>query len=432
MGFLDTFKNLVRGPRADALHKQFSTITEYAPAFSTWSGGMYEKALVRSSIEKCAVFASKLKPEVLGTAKPRVRRLVNTAPNQYMSWPKMIGRLMTILMNDTTAAVVPALNDNLDVVGLFPLKFESADVVEYAGEAWIKFYLGSGETMAIELEKVCILTRFQYESDFFGGGNGAITPVLQLMDFQDQAQENAIKNAANIRFIAAANGTMRPEDIDKKRDEFSERNLSAKNKSGLMVYDNTFESVHQIEPYSYTISDSEMARIEANVYNYFGINGDILRSDYSEEQFGAFYEGVVEPFAVQLGEGLTQMLFTQRERTAGNRVLFSANRLEYASNASKRNMIRDMLDRRIMTINEGREILQLPPVPGGDVFIERGEYVSFDKDGNVLTQTGGRLVGPDGIIEQPGSTLGDNDSDPGGDDDEYKDNDTRGEKEVDW
>ena len=433
MGLLDIFRPKYKADtRKTALAKPYSTVTEYAPTFSTWQGQLYEKALVRSSIEKSAVLASKLKPEVLGSAKPRIKRAFETAPNQYMSWPKMIGRLMTILLNDTTVAIVPSLDSNLQVTGLFPLRFESAEVVEYAGEPWIRFFLHNGETMAIELRNTCLLTRFQYESDFFGGGNSALDPVLKLMDFQDQAQEEAIKNGATIKFIAAANGSVRPEDIEKKRAEFSEQNLSSKNTSGLMIYDNTFEGVKQVEPMSYTIDDTEMKRIEANVFNYFSINEDILQSNYSEEQFGAFYESVIEPFAVQLGEGLTQMLYTLNERCRGNRIMFSANRLEYASNASKRNMIRDMLDRRIMTINESREILQLPPVPGGDVFIERGEYVSFDTNGNVITQTGGRLVGPDGIIEQPGSTLKEKDFDLGGDDDIYNDTDARGTKEVDY
>ena len=286
--------------------------------------------------------------------------------------------------------------------------------------------------MAIELKNVCLLTRFQYESDFFGTTNSALTPTLQLMDYQDQAQAQAIKNGAKIQFIGAVSSMVRPEDIESKRKEFSDKNLSEKNTTGLMIYDQTFESVKQVEPMSYTVTSDEMSRIQSNVFYYFGTNEAILTSDYSEEQFGAFYESQIEPFAVQLGEGLTQMLWTPTQRRHGNRVMFSANRLEYASNASKRNMIRDMLDRRVMTINEAREILQLPPVEGGNVFVERGEYVTFDLSGNVVTQTGGKLVGANGLIEQPGSTLQDGDRDPGGDDDEYNDTDAKGKKEVDY
>lgn len=431
MGLLDRlFPRHQQLAEKTATATNYKTITEYQTVFSTWDGKIYEQALVRSAIEKTAVLASKLKPEVLGDSSPRIRRALDVAPNQYMSWPKMIGRLMTILLNDNTAAVVPAFDKDMQVTGIYPLKFDTAEVVDYKGEPWVRFYLDSGDTMAIELKWVCFLTRFQYESDFFGTSNSALTSTLQLMDYQEQAQEAAIRNGANIKFIAAASSSMRPEDIEKKRDEFSDRNLSTKNTSGLMIYDNTFESMKQVEPVSYTVSTEEMDRIQRNVFNYFGVNESILQSSYTEEEFGAFYESQIEPFAVQLGEGLTQMLYTPTQRRHGNRVVFSANRLEYASNASKRNMIRDMLDRCVMTLNEAREILQLPPTENGDVFIARGEYYILDRNLNLLYSSGGNAEGERKSMLE-GDTESETDFDLGGDDDIYNDVDTRGTSEVD-
>ena len=431
MGLLDRlFPKHRQLAEKTATATNFKTITEYQTVFSTWDGKIYEQALVRSAIEKTSVLASKLKPEVLGDSSPRIRRALDVAPNQYMSWPKMIGRLMTILLNDNTAAVVPAFDKDMQVTGIYPLKFDTAEVVDYRGEPWVRFYLDSGDTMAIELKWVCFLTRFQYESDFFGTSNSALTSTLQLMDYQEQAQEAAIRNGANIKFIAAASSSMRPEDIEKKRDEFSDRNLSTKNTSGLMIYDNTFESMKQVEPVSYTVSPEEMDRIQRNVFNYFGVNESILQSSYTEEEFGAFYESQIEPFAVQLGEGLTQMLYTPTQRRHGNRVVFSANRLEYASNASKRNMIRDMLDRCVMTLNEAREILQLPPTENGDVFIARGEYYILDRNLNLLYSSGGNAEGERKSMLE-GDTESETDFDLGGDDDIYNDVDTRGTSEVD-
>lgn len=435
MGLLDKFfPKHEKFADKTATATNFKTITEYQPIFSTWNGRIYEQALVRAAIEKTAVLASKLKPEVLGDSSPSIRRALDVAPNQYMSWPKMIGRVVTILLNDNTAAIVPAFDKNMNVTGIYPLKFASAEVVQYSDEPWVRFYLDSVDTMAIELKYVCFLTRFQYESDFFGSPNDALVPTLRLMDYQDQAQEMAIKNGAKIQFIAAATSSMRPEDIEKKRNEFSDRNLSSKNESGLLIYDNTFDSMKQVEPMSYTVSNDEMERIQNNVFNYFGTNETILQSKYTEEEFGAFYESQIEPIAVQLGEGLTQMLFTPTQRRHGNRITFSANRLEYASNASKRNMIRDMTDRCVMTLNEAREVLQLPPLENGDVFIARGEYYMLDKNLKLIYSSGG-VVSDDprerAEHELPDSPDSESDFDLGGDDDIYNDVDSRGTTEVD-
>ncbi len=431
MGLLDIFRPKYQQTAHESMSaSSFQSVTEYAPAFAPWTGTLYEKALTRACVERTAVLASKLKPEILGTetCKPKVRRLFQTAPNQFMSWPDFIRRTVSILLTDNTVALVPALDRNLDTIGIFPLKFDSAEVVDMHGTPWIKFYLGSGgDPLVIELERVALLTRFQYQSDFFGGSNEALNSTLGLIDYQEQAQEEAIKNGAKIQFIAAASSTMRPEDIEAKRAQFSEDNLSAKNKSGLMLYDSTFDSMKQVEPMSYTVSSDEMERIESNVFYYFSINKAILTSDYSEEQLDAFYEAVIEPIAVQMGEKLTQMLFTLRERQAGNYIMFSANRLEYASNASKRNMVRDMIDRSVMTINEGREVLQLPPVEGGDVFYVRGEY----KNGSGIASAVGNAATPIGTGKQgnQGVPSDDTDFDLGGDDDIYNDTDGRGGKE---
>ena len=82
---------------------------------------------------------------------------------------------------------------------------------------------------------------------------------------------------------------------------------------------------------------------------------------------------------MQFSEVMTTMLFTYRERTEGNFVMATANRLQYMSNADKLNVSAQMLDRGIMSINEIREIWQLPPVEGGDVRIVRGEYYNADE-----------------------------------------------------
>lgn len=349
----------------------FSTFTEYQPVFSTWRGSVYEQELTRSAIHAFANGCSKLKPEVVGTAKPKLRRCFETQPNELMTWPKFLYRLATAFENDCTAFVVPELDRAGDTVGLWPLKCEGADVGEIAGQPWIVFHTASGEDRAIELERVCVLTKYQYLSDVFGSPN-ALDETMRLLHAQEEAQRAAIEAGATIRFIGQLTGQVREEDIEHKRERFSRDNLSRANTSGLLVYDNTFSDVKQVEPFSYTISDKEMERIENNVFDYFGTNRDILQNRFNEDHWNSYYEGKIEPFAVQLGEGLTAMCYSRQEQSR-NRVTFSSNRLQFATSASKRNMIRDMTDRGIMSINEAREILQLPPIED-DKRVIRGEY----------------------------------------------------------
>lgn len=372
----------------------FKTFTEYAPAFTSFSGGVYELELTRSAIHTFANACSKLKPEHSGSREPMLTRAFETAPNQFQSWPKFLYRLATILECDTTAYIVPELGmDGKTYTGLWPLKCEYAEIVIYGNEPWIRFHFASGDISAIELKHVCIISKYQYESDYFGGGNN-LNATMKLIDAQSKGEMEAIKTSATLRFIGALNGQVREEDMKKKRDRFSKDNLSEQNTSGLLLYDSTFAKVEQVKPYNYTIPADEMARIEKNVYQYFGVNEDILQNKFNEDSWNAYYEGKVEPFALQVGEGLSQMLYLMRDRP-DNSVMFSSNRMQYATSASKRNMIRDMLDRGVLSINEAREILQMPPVEGGDKRVIRGEYIDAtmldspknDKDATQHDQT---------------------------------------------
>ncbi len=378
---------------------QFGTVTGLQPQFTSWNGEMYQQQLVRATIERIAMAVSKLEPSVAGTARPRIKRAFETSPNQFMTWPKFLARCATIFYNENNLFVVPAYKEGTDVVtGIYPLKPTHTDVVDVDGEPWYRFVLGEGKVMAIECSNVCLITRFQYKSDFFGSKN-ILDSTLGLMHAQEQAQEQAMKNGASIRFIGALNGQVREEDMEKKRDRFTEQNLSTHNTTGMMVYDATFKDVKQVDPKSWTIDPQEMNRIRDDVFFYFGMNEAILTNDYSEEQWGAFYEGVIEPFAIQLGEGLSQMLYTMRERP-NNRIEFSASRLQYASNATKRNMNKDMLDRGVYTINDALRVLQMPTVEDGDVRILRGEYKVGHSIDEIFTAqqaqiaaTGGRSQG---------------------------------------
>ena len=394
----------------------WSTFTSYNPTFTSFDGGLYEQMLTRAAVERQASACSKLRPEIVGEAQPRIHRAIRTAPNAYMT---------------TTAYVVPSFDERGNKVGVWPLRCETAEIVEYEGKPYVRFHFAAGETSlgnvaALPLDEVCILTRFQYDSDFFGSGNAPIMPTVRLTDLQRQAQEQAMRAAPALRFIGKLGSAVRPDDVEKKRKQFSDSNLSESNKSGILVYDQSWDDVRQLEPKSYVVPTEEMERIDSNVYNYFGINADILQNKYTEDVWGAYYEGRVEPFAIQLGEGLTRILFSERERSMGNRIMFSSNRLEYASNASKRNMVRDMLDRGVMTLNQAREVLQLPPTEDGNIYVVRGEYFVLDGEFNLIYASGGNSA------DNPSNgSIAEKDFDLGGDDDIYNDTDGRGGKDED-
>lgn len=391
MGFLSKFFPRQTEPQSPPPPSgYYTTFTEHAPQFSTWDGTLYEQLLTRTAVERFAVACSSLKPEVVGNqrTKPRVRALFASTPNSYQTWPTFLKLVATRFEADTTTYVVPELDRDMNVVALHSVKPNYVEVCEYKGEPWGIFHLNTGR-MTIEWKYVCILAKFQYHSDYFGSGNLPLDPTLALMDAQRQAEDLAMKNGARIRFIGRVNSMTHEDDLRKKRDRFAADNLSPSNRSGLLIYDTTFDKVEQVKEDRFTLDPEEMTRIENNVFDYFGTNRDILQNSFTEDQWNAYYEGKVEPFAVMLSEALSNVLFTHVERSHGNRCMFSSSRLQYASTRTKTETVSQMVDRGIWTINQALEVFQQPPIPGGDLRLVRGEFYLMDEYGHVVVQSGG-------------------------------------------
>ena len=380
MGLFDKlFPNRKEQEKKEVVEGYFKTLDAYTPSFTSYNGGLYEMELTRSAINAYATAISKLKPEFTGSAYSSLAKRLQFKPNPYMDTTKFLYRLATILKVNTTAFIIPLYGKDMrTIVGYYPLLPQNTEVIEVGGEPWLRYSFANGEKAAIELDAVGILTQYQFKNDFFGDGNAPLLPTMQLMDIQNQGMQEAVKQSANIRFMAKLGNTVRPDDIAKEQKRFSQQNLSSDNQSGVMMFDAKYSDVQQIDSKPFIIDDKQVEQIKQNVFNYFGINEDILQNKFDEDTWNAFYEGSVEPFAIQLGLVMTNMTFTEKEVAHGNQIMWTANRLPYSSNKTKLEMSTQLLDRGVLTINQVNEIWNLPPVKDGDKRYIRREYVDVD------------------------------------------------------
>jgi len=144
------------------------------------------------------------------------------------------------------------------------------------------------------------------------------------------------------------------------------------------LFPNTYTDVHQYDNKPFTVEADQMEQINKSVFNYFGVNEEVLQNKAYGDTWSAFYEGCIEVFAVALSDGMSKAMFTERERAVGNEVIFTSNRLQYMSNADKLQVAAQLVDRGIFSINEAREVFNLAPVDGGDIRTIRGEYKNVD------------------------------------------------------
>lgn len=358
----------------------FKMLNGYTPAFSTWQGGVYESELVRSAINALAVHISKLKVEMMGTARPALQNKMKHGPNQFQTWSQFMERAATIYFAQNNLIITPVYNEYGEPSGIYTPLPSRCEIVQYDGKPFIKYKFQDGKHALIEMEFCAIIPRMQYKNDFFGESNKAMLPTMELISIQNQGIQEGVKSAASFRFMAQMANYAKPADLKRERKRFTQNNLTADAEGGgLLLFPNTYTNIQQIKSSPFVVDAEQMAQIRANVFEYFGVNEDILTNHFTSETWSAFYEGAIEPFAIKFSEALTKMLFTLRERSTGNRVMATANRLQYMSNADKLNVSAQLLDRGIMSINDVREVWNLPPVEGGDARIIRGEYYNADE-----------------------------------------------------
>ena len=115
------------------------------------------------------------------------------------------------------------------------------------------------------------------------------------------------------------------------------------------------------------------------ISNYFGVNEKIIKSNYNEDEYNAFYSSVIEPLAIQFSQEFTRKLFTEFQISNGNRIIFSAERLTFANNSTKAKLINTLLPLGILSINEARTILELETIDNGDRHLVSLNYVDLSK-----------------------------------------------------
>lgn len=357
--------------------ERWAPLTAYSAVFRSWRGEIYEFDQVRSAIDTLARNTSKLQIEMTGTAKGKMRTKLNVRPNPYQTWTQFWYRTRTIFEMQNNAIIVPILGEFDEVVGLFPVLPSSCEVVTIKGVECLRYKFYGNKTAAIELEKCGIITKHQYKNDIFGDPNTALNQTCELLDLNKQAIKQAIEGSNSFKFMARMGNFAKDSDIEAERQRIKSANM--KDKDGfLLLFSNLISEPKQIDYKPYTVDEKQIALINSNVEKYYGVSAEAIKNELTGDKAAAFYEGAIEPFAIQASEVITNMLFTALEQSTGNGFYLTANRIQFMTNAEKLNVSSSMADRGLMTINEIREIWNLAPIEGGDRLVARGEYYYMD------------------------------------------------------
>lgn len=362
----------------------FRLLNGYTPVFRSFGGGIYESELVRAAIDAKARHISKLRVEPRGTAKPKLSTQLRKAPNDWQTWAQFLYQVDTILEVKNTAFIVPILDRFGEITGIYPICPNRWELVTVGDgkEPWLRFHFSGEQTAAMELNRVGILTKFQYKSEFFGETNDALKETMELLHIQRQGIEEGAKNAASYRFMAKVTNFTKPEDLAKERQRFDDENFQ-RDGGGLLLFPNTYSDIRELSARNYTVDPEQLNIIKTNVYDYFGVNEKVIQNSAKGDELDAFFNGAIEPFSIQLSEVLTKMIYTKKEEGSGNKIMVTANRLQYMTTSEKVALARDLGDRGFILVDEVRELFNFEPLAdgAGQVAPIRGEYYMLQEGG---------------------------------------------------
>lgn len=370
---------------------QLKMLQGYQPTFSTWSGSAYDSDVVRACVDAIARHAAKLRPKHIRRMNGDIQavnsttvRLLQTSPNPYMTAYDFFYKLVSLLMVKNNAFVFVDYDAMGNPKAFYPIDYSQVEFLEpRTGKPEIiaKFQFNSGQTYVLPYTELIHLRRFFFDNDLFGSSNDkAITPTLELIQTSNEGIINAVKQSAFLRGLLKYTNILKPEDMKAAKDKFVEDYLTVTNQGGIAAIDNKADYV-ELKNEPKMVDAKQMELIDSKVYRFFGINEKIVKSNFSEEEFGSFYESVIEPLAIQMSLAFTNQLFTNREQGFGNEIIFEGNRLQYASNQTKLQFLA-MVDRGAMTPNEWREIFNWAPVEGGDLPVRRLDTATIGGEPN--------------------------------------------------
>ena len=358
---------------------RFQMIEDRGNGFYSWDGKLYKSDIVRACIRPKIKAIGKLIPEHIRNNKqegfainpePYIRFLLEE-PNPYMSGQVFFEKMTMQLALNNNAFAVLVRDENGYPTEMYNVPCVSAEAIyDNKGLLYIKFTNKNGKIVTFPYKDIIHIRQDFNDNDIFGESpRESLLPLMNVISTTDQGIIKAVKNSGVIRWLLKYNSSLRPEDLRKNVKQFTEDFLSTENEGGAAGVDSKAEA-QQIDPKDYVPNAAQMDRTTKRIYSFFNTNEKIVQSNYNEDEWNAYYESEIEPIAMQLSNEFTRKLFTRRERGFGNKIIFAANNLQYASMNTKLGL-QAMVDRGAMTPNEWREVLNLPPVEDGDKPLRR-------------------------------------------------------------
>ena len=360
---MNIFDRLFRKNRPQA-----QAVIEIENQYTAFSGTAYGNAAFRAAVDTIGRHTAKLQAH---GADKQLETLLNEAPNAYMSGFDLLYKTAAAYFTHNNAFMLLARDDTGRITAVYPITPQSVEFHPGTdGAIYLECLFSDGRQVTFPYSDVIHLRRHFLTNDLLGDGNAPLFPLLDTAQTLTQGIAASVKNGTSIRGVLKFTSLVNPAQVKAEKELFVSDYFNPANSGGIAATDQRFDFV-PTNIAAYNIPQEQVEIVNRQIYDYLGVNGKIISGSYNENEFSAFYESVVEPFALQLSQE-----FRLKSDVA---IVFTAERMEFSSAATKIKLLHEAAPLGLITINEARSLLALPPVPAGDRRLQSLNYVSAEK-----------------------------------------------------
>lgn len=351
-------------------------LNSYNAVFTTISENTYDSKVARQCIDRIATHCAKLIPKhiqgsISNHIKGEINFLLQNQPNPIMTKFDFIYKTISMLYSDSNAFIYIAKDSKGIITGFYPVLALNYNLLQDTNKnIYLKFQFINGQEYTLPYLELIHLRLFYNKHDLFGTDNKVLKTDIDTAHTASEGIKNAIKTSNNLKGILKyENSMLKDKDIKSSKEAFVRDFLNLENESGIAAMDAKadFKEVN-IKPI--TLDREQLKQVNYNIFDYFGISEKIVNNSFTEEEWNAFFEGVIEPRAIQMSDAFTNKIFTYKAIKEGNKIVFTANRMQYASLSSKTKLLHEIAPFGLLKKDEAREIIDLPPLGG-----EEGEKI---------------------------------------------------------
>lgn len=379
MAFFDFLKKKQK-PNDSAYYAP--TFNGTLPFYTSFGDSIYACDIVVQSIRCKANEFRKLNPRHVredGTTRQTIYdssiARVLREPNPIMTTADLFEKICILLELNKNAYIYPVryktIGDEMKTSALYVLKPRVVTyLIDESNRYFVEMSFDSGATVTIPRDQIIHVRKDYGVNDYFGGGafGGGVEAANMLKACEEydklcQSISKALKISCEIIGVLRVNSYLDYEKKIKEREAFEQKIKN--NESGLLVTDLKDEFVHI--PRDVKLVDSETLKFfYQNITRANGVSLAILNGDYTKQQKEAFYEHALEADIKALSQAMTQILFSEREKAFGNKIILYPNDINFMSMSEKIAALSAGLPAGIFTRNEAREMLGFPPIENGD------------------------------------------------------------------